>query len=416
MVSGLAGTRGQLQAGIDAGRTWCDRWRIQANVGPTKTAVMLFAPAKGQPPLAEGDLVWGTTPLPVVRSYKYLGVMLSADCRWGDHVSYIVDKARKLTFALGGILHNRRVATAVRRVVLLAVLRPALEHASTVWCTTAAQQQQLEQVQTQILRRIVGLPNAVANDVLRMELGCRPYSSWMDQRKLEFAFRLAGMQAERLPRLVSAARWPRGKQQGQPSMHAALVTALEHQVQVRVAECRAQGDTAAVFKRKVAAAVRARDVRDMRRRSQSTVQHHLRMLGDPAEHTTRLPRYLSGPLSELQRFQLICRAGILLTAERRSSMRRTESALCTCCSAGVRETLHHALLTCGGFATELQAMWTGLEWAAGAQRVVMDLPDAQQLAALLGDAFRCGCEVAGFFFGFSQPSTLHPAQSVFFVC
>ena len=47
--------------------------------------------------------------------------------------------------------------------------------------------------------------------------------------------------------------------------------------------------------------------------------------------------------------------------------------------ADVRETLHHALLTCGGLATELQAMRTGLEQAAGAQRLAQarDLPGAQ---------------------------------------
>jgi hypothetical protein len=58
-------------------------------------------------------------------------------------------------FALGGVLHNRRMATAVRRVVRLAVVRPVVEHASTVWRTTAAQQQRLEQVQTRVLRRIL---------------------------------------------------------------------------------------------------------------------------------------------------------------------------------------------------------------------------------------------------------------------
>jgi hypothetical protein len=66
------------------------------------------------------------------------------------------------------------MATAVRRVVLLAVVRPVVEHASTVWCTTAPQQQRLEQVQTRVLR----LPCGVADDVLRMELGCRPYVGW----------------------------------------------------------------------------------------------------------------------------------------------------------------------------------------------------------------------------------------------
>ncbi len=76
-------------------------------------------------------------------------------------MDYVVDKATRRAFALGGALHNRRMATAVRRVVLLAVVRPVLEHGSTVWCTTAAQQARIEQVQTRALRRIVRLPYAV---------------------------------------------------------------------------------------------------------------------------------------------------------------------------------------------------------------------------------------------------------------
>jgi hypothetical protein len=103
-------------------------------------------------------------------------------------MSYVADKATRRAFALGGELHNRRTATAVRRVVLLAVVRPEVEHASTVWCTMAAQQQRLEQVQTKVLRRVLRLPCAVADDVLLMELGCRPYVCCMDQRKLEFSF------------------------------------------------------------------------------------------------------------------------------------------------------------------------------------------------------------------------------------
>ena len=100
------------------------------------------------------------------------------------------------------------------------------------------------------------------------------------------------------------------------------------------------------------------------------MRRYLRVLGDPGEHTMHLQRYLSGPLTEVQRFRLICRAGVLLTAERRGKMGRTKSAQCTMCEAGVRETLNHALLQCARFAAERQTMWAaGLEQVVGAQRV-----------------------------------------------
>jgi hypothetical protein len=69
---GLAGSPAELQAGVAAARDWCDKWRMQANVGPGKTAVMLFAPAAAPAPLLDGDLVWGAEPLPVVCTYRYL--------------------------------------------------------------------------------------------------------------------------------------------------------------------------------------------------------------------------------------------------------------------------------------------------------------------------------------------------------
>lgn len=127
----------------------------------------------------------------------------------GDtHVDYLCEKARKTAYALGCILHNRRVSVGVRRLVLLAVLRPVIEYASTVWEATEAQLKRLEEVQRRVLRRIVRLDCNVAHDVLRMELGCRSYSSWMDQRKLEYAYRLALIPAARLPSIVAAAAWP----------------------------------------------------------------------------------------------------------------------------------------------------------------------------------------------------------------
>jgi hypothetical protein len=125
---GIAESPGELQHGITVARAWCNKWCMQANIGPAKTAVMIFAPEHA-PPLPEGALLWGTEPLPVVKQYKYLGVMLSSDCSWDAHVEYLCDKTRRVAHALGNVLHNRRMSAGARRLVLLAVLRPVVEHA-----------------------------------------------------------------------------------------------------------------------------------------------------------------------------------------------------------------------------------------------------------------------------------------------
>jgi hypothetical protein len=71
---------------------------MKANVGPNKSAVMLFAPERAQRPLQAGEIVWGSEPLPVVD--KYLGVMLATDCTWQAHVEYVVTKATKASYAM----------------------------------------------------------------------------------------------------------------------------------------------------------------------------------------------------------------------------------------------------------------------------------------------------------------------------
>ena len=92
---------------------------------------MVFAPDKAT--REHVNVVWGEEAVPLVMEYKYLGVVLSADCTWRAHVKYVLDKAERTVHALGSVLHNKRVSTAVRRVVLQAVLRPVVEHGSPVW-------------------------------------------------------------------------------------------------------------------------------------------------------------------------------------------------------------------------------------------------------------------------------------------
>jgi hypothetical protein len=56
----------------------------------------------------------------------------------------------------------------------------------------------------------------------------------MDQRKLEYAFRLGRMSDDRLPRHVSKAAWPVAGGQRHERMHAGVVPAIEAKTQVDV--------------------------------------------------------------------------------------------------------------------------------------------------------------------------------------
>ena len=106
------------------------------------------------------------------------------------------------------MLHNRKIHLALRRMVLLSVVRPAMDYASTVWHGTDQELTQLEQVQTRAMRRLVAAQANVADDFLRCELACRHTAQiGRQQRMLEFAFELGRMPADRLPALVAKCDW-----------------------------------------------------------------------------------------------------------------------------------------------------------------------------------------------------------------
>jgi hypothetical protein len=143
-------------------------WHMQAKIGESKSAAMLFAPEASPGPLGTGDIAWaGATPVPAVATYKYLGVMLAAE--WARHLDYIAAKATQ-SAGPGGVLHNRRVLTEARGVVLLAVIRPIVSGPPQ---PTGAAAERVEDVMVRVMRRFIRVGCNTAVDILHLEFGCR---------------------------------------------------------------------------------------------------------------------------------------------------------------------------------------------------------------------------------------------------
>ena len=73
-------------------------------------------------------------PMQEVNSYKYLGILLSSDLSWSQHIQSICGKARKLT----GLIYRRFYQCSSLESLLqmyISLVRPHLEYASQVWNT-----------------------------------------------------------------------------------------------------------------------------------------------------------------------------------------------------------------------------------------------------------------------------------------
>ena len=101
---------------------------LQFNV--QKCKFMLVSRKKNQ--LMHPDLLLCGQPLQRFDTYKYLGLLVSSDLSWSDHVSSICSKARKLLGMLYRRFYTHLNSDALFHLYQLPV-RPHLEYASLVW-------------------------------------------------------------------------------------------------------------------------------------------------------------------------------------------------------------------------------------------------------------------------------------------
>ena len=104
-----------------------------------------------------------------VEFHKHLGVYLSSDCSWHQHIDYIKQKAwtrlnimRKLKFDLD----RKSLET-----IYISFIRPILEHADVIWDNCSQQEkQELEKIQTEAARIATGSTKLVSIQKLYAEV------------------------------------------------------------------------------------------------------------------------------------------------------------------------------------------------------------------------------------------------------
>ena len=122
------------------------------NVNTKKTKEILIGPIAKNPPQ---QLTLGGTTVDRVDTFKLLGVHVSADLKWTQHVSAISAKAASRIYLL-----KQLKRTGAQRSDLMhfytAIVRPVLEYASPVWHSslTLAQPETLESLQKRAMRII----------------------------------------------------------------------------------------------------------------------------------------------------------------------------------------------------------------------------------------------------------------------
>lgn len=116
-----------LQSDLDNISFWCDTWLMKLN--PAKCKSMRIARHSNY--ILPCDYLLNRVRLTQVSSYKYLGIIISANLSWQDHVDYITSNANR---ALGYLRRNFSLApTNLKLILYKTLVRSKLEYASSIW-------------------------------------------------------------------------------------------------------------------------------------------------------------------------------------------------------------------------------------------------------------------------------------------
>ena len=164
---------------------WAKQWLVTFN--PDKSEAILFSRKYNKP--YHPPVLMDQTQINEVMSHKHLGIILTNDCNWHEHIEHIKAKAwnrinvmRKLKFKL-----DRKSL----QTMYFSFIRPVLEYADVIWNNcTQYESNELEKIQNEAARIVTGATKLVSINSLLSETGWETLSSRRNKHKLTLLYKM----------------------------------------------------------------------------------------------------------------------------------------------------------------------------------------------------------------------------------
>ena len=145
--------------------SWAKRWLIKFS--PPKTQSMIIS---NKHEVQHPPLFLDGTRIEHVTSHKHLGITISNNLKWDDHVSSIVTKAGQRVDVLSRLMY--KIDRHSLNILYTTFIRPTLEYGDVLLCNlTENQKYQIEMVQKRAGRIVSGATRGVTRNTIYSELG-----------------------------------------------------------------------------------------------------------------------------------------------------------------------------------------------------------------------------------------------------
>ena len=180
-------------------QNWSETWLVNFNAKKTKTITFGTKANKQLHP----KLYLNQEEIVEVDSHTHLGLTMSSNGKWEEHISNLIAKTNYKLVAMRKFKHILDRKSLVK--IYCSYIRPTLEYASCVWNNcTKAQSDRLEQLQLEAARIVTGSVKGTQHKVLYCETGWLPLSDRRENSQIALLYKMVNhMVPQYLSLLVS---------------------------------------------------------------------------------------------------------------------------------------------------------------------------------------------------------------------
>ena len=162
---------------------WAQTWKVNFNCQKTE----LLNVCKRNV-ILDNQLIFDNSILQPSISHKHLGLTLQGNCKWDAHITSLITKCRPLVSCLKS--YKYRLNRKSLEIMYKSFILPHFDYADVVWDNlTQRQIEDLEDIQLEALRTIVGTVRGTSHDVIYKESGFIPLRIRRERHKLILFFK-----------------------------------------------------------------------------------------------------------------------------------------------------------------------------------------------------------------------------------
>ena len=164
---------------------WAEDWLVLFNPSKTEDMIISRKLTRDDHP----DIVFNNTVIPQVESHKHLGIHLSNNCQWNEHIKFVLDKSWQKLNILRSL--KFKVDRLSLQQMYFSFIRPLLEYSDVVWDNCSRQQKNLlESVQLEAARIVTGATKLTSFNNLYIETGWEKLELRREKHKLIVLYKM----------------------------------------------------------------------------------------------------------------------------------------------------------------------------------------------------------------------------------